>query len=413
MSTVLTATTVPIGSGAGSLHVSAMSPARAAGFPLIITVALPLMIVALLVGGLTNVPPIGMCGGRLVAVLPSVAAGIPLMNTFELTPPSIMPMNGCGTGTGGVGPGGWIRWMSDAVTLSPSFAAGCPMRAAYSAGENRLHANAAGPSPDREPRHEIFSRGKYEMPSVDRLLNAYCVRKDGTVGIWQSDYSSFAAVTPSSQKLASIAFDDKGVLWGVNADGNVVRWQNAASKTGPDGETWAAGSWATLEALGKVRMLTFHGAPGASAMYAVNENGDIIQWTGFQWTDPQSDQLYVQKNDPKKLSMIAWDTATPPNLWAISDDNDVLKWDPAYNQWEDYKNLGSKLLKMLAFDATGVMWGVTAADKSGDSQIVRWDSGTAAAGGGPASLADWKQDDYFKNAAVSWLAFKPAAAPAK
>lgn len=242
------------------------------------------------------------------------------------------------------------------------------------------------------------------MPSVDRLLNSYCVRKDGTVGIWQSDHSCFAELTPSDQTLTSIAFDDKGVLWGVNAQKNIVRWQNAGSKTAPDGETWAAGSWAVLDALGTVGNLTFHAASGASAMYAVKD-GHIVQWTGFQWvTEP----LYVQKNDTRKLAMIAWDTVNPPNLWAISTDDEVLKWDPTYHQWEDYKNLGSRKLTMIAFDAAGVMWGVT----DTDNQIVRWDSGAAPASGGAASGADWKQDDYFKDIAVSWLAFKPAAAPA-
>ena len=42
--TVPVATTVPTGMGAGSLQVIAVSPARAAGLPLIITVALPIII---------------------------------------------------------------------------------------------------------------------------------------------------------------------------------------------------------------------------------------------------------------------------------------------------------------------------------------------------------------------------------
>src|ERR1035438_2963606 len=76
MFTVPTATTVPTGRSTGSLQVSEVSPLRAAGFLLIVTVALPLTMVPLLVGGLTNVPPTGMCGGVLVHVLLSVAAGI-------------------------------------------------------------------------------------------------------------------------------------------------------------------------------------------------------------------------------------------------------------------------------------------------------------------------------------------------
>ena len=60
-------------------------------------------------GGFTNAPPIGMCGGVFVAVLFTIAAGRPSILTFELSPPSRMPVNGCGVGTGEVGPGGWMR----------------------------------------------------------------------------------------------------------------------------------------------------------------------------------------------------------------------------------------------------------------------------------------------------------------
>ena len=56
MKMVLTATTVPFGNGSGSLQVSAVSPFLAAGFPSIMTVSLPEMIVAWLVGGTWNVP---------------------------------------------------------------------------------------------------------------------------------------------------------------------------------------------------------------------------------------------------------------------------------------------------------------------------------------------------------------------
>ena len=85
MSTWPTATTVPTGRSTGSLQVLAVSPARAAALPLIVTVALPLMIVALFVGGFTNVPPIGMCDGVLVAVLSTVAAAAPPILTSLLT----------------------------------------------------------------------------------------------------------------------------------------------------------------------------------------------------------------------------------------------------------------------------------------------------------------------------------------
>ena len=72
----------------------AVSPARAAGLPLIITRALPAMMVPLFVGGLENEPPIGMWGGVLSAVLPKVAAGSPITLTFVLRFPLMIPMNG-------------------------------------------------------------------------------------------------------------------------------------------------------------------------------------------------------------------------------------------------------------------------------------------------------------------------------
>lgn len=94
-----------IGPGA-SVHVAAGSPARAAPFPLIVTVALPFEIVPLLLGGFTKLPPIGRCGGVFVAVLFAVAAAAPTIVTLALTPPSMMPLNGCGTITGGDVPNG-------------------------------------------------------------------------------------------------------------------------------------------------------------------------------------------------------------------------------------------------------------------------------------------------------------------
>lgn len=71
-----------------------------------ITDLLPAMMVALFEGGFTKVPPIGMWGGVLVAVLSTVAANAPPILTFWLTAPSMIPLNGCGTGMGEVGPGG-------------------------------------------------------------------------------------------------------------------------------------------------------------------------------------------------------------------------------------------------------------------------------------------------------------------
>jgi hypothetical protein len=69
MRTVALATTVPAGRSAGSLQVKATSPARAAGLPLIMTVALPAWTVARLAGGRTKLPPSGLWGGVLLAVL--------------------------------------------------------------------------------------------------------------------------------------------------------------------------------------------------------------------------------------------------------------------------------------------------------------------------------------------------------
>src|SRR5262249_29535082 len=89
------------------------------------------MIVPWLLGGLTKVPPNGMCGGVSVAVLPTVAAGLPWILTSLLRLPVIIPVNGCGTSTGEVGPGGWIRCMSRAFAWSPCFAAGWLMLASY------------------------------------------------------------------------------------------------------------------------------------------------------------------------------------------------------------------------------------------------------------------------------------------
>src|SRR6516225_5080598 len=92
---------VPACRSAGSLQVVAASPVRAAALPLMNTVELPSAMVPLFEGGFTNVPPIGIWDGVLVAVLSLVAAAIPIMFTSELKLPSICPANGCGVSTGG------------------------------------------------------------------------------------------------------------------------------------------------------------------------------------------------------------------------------------------------------------------------------------------------------------------------
>src|ERR1035441_3410010 len=100
INTVPTAMTCPTGKSEGSLQVFAVSPLRAAIFPLIFTVGLPILMVALFEGGLENPVPggVGMWGGVLSAVLSTVAAGMPMMFTSLLSPPEIMPANGCGSG---------------------------------------------------------------------------------------------------------------------------------------------------------------------------------------------------------------------------------------------------------------------------------------------------------------------------
>jgi len=90
------------------LQVIAASPLRAAIFPLIFTLELPVLIVALLVGGdLKPVPgDVGECGGVFSAVLSTVAAGIPMMFTSLLRPPLMIPSKGCSNGVGTGEPGG-------------------------------------------------------------------------------------------------------------------------------------------------------------------------------------------------------------------------------------------------------------------------------------------------------------------
>src|SRR5215217_6033294 len=123
--------TWPFGAaGATSSQVMAVSPRRAAGLPPIMTDMLPVMMVARLVGGTENGPPCGMWGGVFVAPAPTTAAGLPPIMTFIAQTVSIVPLNGCGSGVGIGGPGGAgirMMWMSVAMILSPSVAAGWPI----------------------------------------------------------------------------------------------------------------------------------------------------------------------------------------------------------------------------------------------------------------------------------------------
>src|SRR5664279_1152749 len=129
INTVPTAMTCPTGKSEGSLQVFAVSPLRAAIFPLILTVGLPTIMVALFEGGLANAVPggVAMCGGVLSAVLFTVAAGTPMIFTSLLRPPEITPANGCGSGVCPGGDGMMTMCMSTATTWSPFFAAGCPI----------------------------------------------------------------------------------------------------------------------------------------------------------------------------------------------------------------------------------------------------------------------------------------------
>lgn len=98
--TVPVATTVPTGASTGSLQVMAVSPFRAAGLPLMNTVELPFMICPIFVGGFEKDPPIGMCGGVLLAMLPTVAAGMLMIFTFVLKLLCTIPAKGSGMGVG-------------------------------------------------------------------------------------------------------------------------------------------------------------------------------------------------------------------------------------------------------------------------------------------------------------------------
>src|SRR5206468_1880144 len=103
--TVPTATTVPTGRSDGSLQVRALSALRARGLPLTFTVWLPSWTVALFAGGRWNAVPgaVGRWGGVLSAVLPTTAAGLPMILTSLLSPPMSRPEKGCGNGTGAGG----------------------------------------------------------------------------------------------------------------------------------------------------------------------------------------------------------------------------------------------------------------------------------------------------------------------
>src|SRR5262245_33102916 len=50
-----------------------------------------------------------------------------MMFTLALRLPLIVPLKGCWIVVGGAVPGGWIKWTSVAVILSPFLAAGIPM----------------------------------------------------------------------------------------------------------------------------------------------------------------------------------------------------------------------------------------------------------------------------------------------
>src|SRR3954451_3385223 len=108
----------PTGASAGSLQVMTVSPLRAAGFLLIMTVALPFWTVPRFAGGVWKAVPggVGRCGGTLSAVLPTVAAGFPMMLTVALRPPFSMPENPCGSGVGTCpdGDGTITTWVSTA-----------------------------------------------------------------------------------------------------------------------------------------------------------------------------------------------------------------------------------------------------------------------------------------------------------
>src|SRR3954454_19272667 len=92
----------PTGASAGSLQGMTVSPLRAPGLLLMWTVALPFWTVPRFAGGVWKAVPggVGRCGGTLSAVLPTVAAGLPMTLTLALRSPVNMPENSCGSGVG-------------------------------------------------------------------------------------------------------------------------------------------------------------------------------------------------------------------------------------------------------------------------------------------------------------------------
>src|ERR1700712_3057912 len=127
ISTVPDATMLPVGASAGSLQVVTGSPARAAAWPPIFTVAEPSFTVPWLAGGVWNDVPGGVATwlGEFVAVEPTVAAGPPPIFTVLTRLPSSWPLNGCGSGvgTGPPGDGTNTMWMSTPTTWLPCVAA--------------------------------------------------------------------------------------------------------------------------------------------------------------------------------------------------------------------------------------------------------------------------------------------------
>jgi hypothetical protein len=271
------------------------------------------------------------------------------------------------------------------------------------------------------------------VPSVDGLLTAYCVFKDGTVGIWETDFSTFAsglpppaapapasgkAGDPPPVKLQSIAFADKDTLWAVAQDNTSYQWQKPGPKAGSNDDTWNAGEWLHRPKLDGISMLTFQSAlsqsPG-SPVGLTAADGKIVKWDGqvtFDWLPP------IEPQSDTKMSAVAWDRGKPPALWGIGADKLLYRWIDSDQQWEAFAPNKDTTLAMIAFDASNTMWAV----HDPDGKLCRWDPGSSApAAGAPAPAAGaapatprapgWKQDDYFANLpAISWLAFKPAPA---
>jgi len=109
MNTVPAATICPTGRSVGSLQVFTLSLLRAAAFPPMKTVALPMKTSPELDGGFWNPVPggVGTWAGELEAADPFTAAGCPQMETVATVPPFSVPLkewgNGVGTGPPGDG----------------------------------------------------------------------------------------------------------------------------------------------------------------------------------------------------------------------------------------------------------------------------------------------------------------------